>query len=55
MTYSYTDTITFTVTHARHLASKIATDLKRIQRFYKRPSNAEINELMLEVVEIENA
>lgn len=32
--YSYTASETFTVTHARHLAAKVATDLKRIQRFY---------------------
>lgn len=33
---SYTDTgsVTFTITHARHMAAKIATDLKRIQRLY---------------------
>ncbi|MDH7943461.1 hypothetical protein QGM61_06480 [Pseudohongiella sp. SYSU M77423] len=29
-----TESRTFTVTHARYLASKISTDLKRIQRFY---------------------
>lgn len=29
-----TETKTFTVTHARYLASKISTDLKRIQRLY---------------------
>jgi hypothetical protein len=33
-TYTQTGTITFTITHARYLASKVATDLKRIQRFY---------------------
>ena len=31
---SYTESSTFTVTHARHMAAKVATDLKRIQRFY---------------------
>jgi hypothetical protein len=30
---------TFTVTHARYLASKVATDLQRFQRFYGKPSN----------------
>tara|TARA_R110002050_G_scaffold2603_6_gene14869 strand:- start:16315 stop:16821 length:507 start_codon:yes stop_codon:yes gene_type:complete len=32
--YTTSDSYSFTITHARHLASKVATDLKRIQRFY---------------------
>ena len=55
MTYSYTDTITFTVTHARHLASKIATDLKRMKRFYDSPSDAEINDYEAEAIELMKA
>lgn len=39
---SYTESTTFTVTHARHMAAKVATDLKRIQRFYNKPSDADI-------------
>lgn len=41
MTYSYTmtETRTFTVTHARHIAAKVATDLKRLQRFYGCPDD----------------
>ena len=44
MTTSYTvsEAITFTVTHAKHLAAKVATDLKRIQRFYGSPSDSNI-------------
>ena len=36
MSYSFTatDTKTFTLTHARHLAAKVAADLKRLQRLY---------------------
>lgn len=36
MSYSYTatETKTFTVTHAKHLAAKVAADLKRMQRLY---------------------
>ena len=30
---SYTESLTFTVTHARHMSAKVATDLKRMQRF----------------------
>ena len=37
--YSYTESTTFTVTHARHMAAKVATDLKRMQRFYGKPSD----------------
>lgn len=50
MTNSYTtsQTSTFTVTHARHLAAKVATDLKRIQRFYGRPNDKEIADYELE-------
>ena len=35
-----TETATFTLTHAKYLASKIVTDLKRIQRLYGRPSDS---------------
>ncbi|MES2884888.1 MAG: hypothetical protein V4709_08795 [Pseudomonadota bacterium] len=33
---------TFTFTHARHIAAKVATDLKRMQAFYGRPSDTQI-------------
>lgn len=39
---SYTESTTFTITHARHMAAKIATDLKRMQRFYGKPTDAQI-------------
>lgn len=44
MTSSYTlsEATTFTITHARHMAAKVTTDLKRIQRFYGAPSDADI-------------
>ena len=53
MTYSYsvTETITFTRTHATHIAAKVATDLKRMQRFYGEPSNNWIADFESEVVE----
>ena len=42
MSYSFTvsETETFTVTHARHMAAKVAADLKRMQRFYGSPSDS---------------
>lgn len=47
-----TDAVTFTVTHARHIAAKVATDLKRLQRFYGAPSDAAINAYEGEIVEL---
>lgn len=44
MSYPYTSTesTNFTVTHATHIAAKVATDLKRLQRFYGKPSDNDI-------------
>ena len=39
---TYSESTSFTLTHAKYLSSKVATDLKRIQRFYPRPTDAEI-------------
>jgi Bacterial HORMA domain family 1 len=51
---SYTESasVTFTITHARHLAAKIATDLKRLQRLYGSPSDASISDYEAEAVEL---
>ena len=53
MAYSYTvaETESFTVTHAPHIAAKVATDLKRMQRFYGSPSDAGIAEYQAEIIE----
>jgi hypothetical protein len=53
MSYSYTEsaTVSFTLTHARHLASKVATDLKRIQRFYGSPSDEWIAAFEAEIIQ----
>ncbi len=52
MSYSYTVTksATFTVTHARHIAAKVATDLKRLQRFYGKPSDSTITDYETEII-----
>ena len=57
MSYSYTATesATFTITHARHMAAKIATDLKRVQRFYGEPSDSEIADFELEATALMKA
>jgi hypothetical protein len=54
MSYSYslTETITFTATHAKHMAAKVATDLKRMQRFYDYPSDSAIADFETEVIEL---
>ena len=48
--FAFTESSTFTVTHARHLAAKVATDLVRMQRFYGFPSNVAIDAYEEEVV-----
>jgi len=52
--YSYTvsKTITFTLTHAKHMAAKFAADLKRLQRFYDQPSDTAIADYETEVIEL---
>jgi hypothetical protein len=54
MSYSYTQTEvrSFTETDAKHIASKVATDLKRMQRFYGAPSDASINAYEKELIEL---
>lgn len=49
---SYTFNSSFTITHARYLASKVATDLKRIQRFYNYPSDQQIADYESEITEL---
>ena len=50
--YTVTEAKTFTVVHARHMAAKVATDLKRLQRFYDKPSDTSIAEYETEVIEL---
>jgi len=54
MSYSYTltETTTFTLTHAKHMAAKVATDLKRLQRLYNLPSDDTIAKYETEVTEL---
>jgi hypothetical protein len=47
---SYTYEYTFTLTNAKYLGAKVATDLKRIQRFYGVPSDQRIQEYEEEVI-----
>lgn len=48
--FSFEESTTFTVIHARHMAAKVATDLLRFQRFYGKPSNSAIDAYETELV-----
>jgi hypothetical protein len=48
--YTYSETATFTITHARHMAAKVAADLKRMQRHYGQPSDLRIEQFEAEVI-----
>jgi hypothetical protein len=50
--YSISESKTFTLTHAKHLAAKVATDLKRVQRLYGGISDARIGEFEGEATEL---
>lgn len=52
MSYTLTNTQTFTATHAKHIAAKVATDLKRIQRLYGEPTDNRINNYETEIIEL---
>ncbi len=49
MSYTTTEAKTFTITHANYLASKVATDLKRMQRFYGSPNDRMIENYEREI------
>jgi hypothetical protein len=51
MTFSstYTESNTYTLTHAKHVSAKVATDLRRMQRFYGAPSDRQIEEFEAEL------
>ena len=51
-TGTVTSTTTFTVAHARHMATKVAADLKRLQRFYGKPSDESIAKYEVEITEL---
>lgn len=52
-TFTDSDSYSFTISHARHLAAKVATDMKRIQRFcHSYPTDAEIEGYEQELIAI---
>ncbi len=50
--YTYNETQAFTVTHAKYVAAKAATDLKRMQRFYGYPNDTDIVRYETEMIEL---
>jgi len=50
ISFTVTETTTFTLTHAKHMAAKVATDLKRLQRLYGSPSDSRIADYETEVI-----
>jgi hypothetical protein len=52
MTQTFTTTSTFTRTSARHISSKVVTDLRRINFYYGRPTEEEIEAYYGELVEL---
>ena len=53
--FTYTGTQTFTRAHAKRISFKVATDLKRMQRLYGQPTDPEIEEYELELIELVTA
>lgn len=48
--YAVTETQTFTLTHAKHMAAKVAADLMRVQRLYGEPSTQRILDFEQEII-----
>jgi hypothetical protein len=57
MTTSFTlsQSTSFVVTHARHMAAKVTTDLKRMQRLYGAPTDLSIADYEAELIELMKA
>jgi hypothetical protein len=52
ISYTFSQSTTFTLTHAKHMAAKVSTDLKRMQRLYGDPSDVSIANYETEVIEL---
>lgn len=55
MTFSVTKTATFTIVHARYLASKVAADMHLCAQYYGRPTETRIREYAEELAQYLNA
>jgi hypothetical protein len=54
MSYSFTKTTTFTITHARYLASKVAADMYLCAQYYGKPGEQLIREYAEELAQYLN-
>jgi len=52
MSTTFTNSTSFTRTHARYLASKVAADLRQMRIFYAQPSDAAIDNFVIELTEL---
>ncbi|WP_419756183.1 hypothetical protein [Brevundimonas sp.] len=53
---TFTESSTYTITHARHVGAKVATDLRRIQRLYDgRPTDTQIANYEAEIIALMKA
>ena len=50
--FTFSESTTFTATHARHMTAKVSADLKRMQRFYGSPSDTDIVQYEEEAMEL---
>jgi len=55
MSFSYTRTATFTIVHARYLASKVAADMHLCAQYYGKPTETRIREYAEELAQYLNA
>jgi Bacterial HORMA domain family 1 len=55
MTFSFTKTATFTIVHARYLASKVAADMHLCAQYYGSPSQGQIRAYAEELAQYLNA
>lgn len=55
MTFSFTNTSTFTIVHARFLASKVAADMHLCAQYYGKPTEERIREYAEELAQYLNA
>lgn len=52
MSYSYTLTETFSITHARHIASRLAGDMRLMNAYYDYPSLSSIDDYLEEIAQL---
>ena len=52
MTTSYTLTETFSIVHARHISSRVAGDMRLMNRYYGYPSESAIENYLEEIAQL---